>query len=258
MTLWYKYLLLYLWIAPHVLLLGLAIFLLNRRLFKQFPAFVLYTWYEIAEFVVLFAIAISGLGRGPWYLRLYLVTLAISTALRFGVIQEIFNHVFREQGPVAALARVALRWTTIFLLAVGVLCALFASGHSTASLIAGASWLGRGIAIVQCGLLLFLFLFSRLLGVSLQSYVFGIALGFGILSSVELANWALHASDLSESMARTLNLLPTAGYHVAVLLWLGYLLVPVITRPRQLATADGLNLSPHIDQWNQELERFLQ
>ena len=257
MTHWYNYLLFYLWIAPHLVLLAVAIFLLKRRLFSEFPMFVLYTWYEIAEFLLLFTIAISRLNHGSWYLHTYLVTLAISTALRFGVIQEIFNHIFCEHGPVDALARTSLRWITVALLLVAVGCAILTSPQSFGNLFAGAAWIGRGIAIIQCGLLLFLFLFSSLFGIALQSYVFGIALGFGILSSVELVQWALSTTDLSPSMARALNLLPTAGYHVAVVLWLVYLLVPAkqILQP-SIVPAEGPGVG--IDGWNSELERFLQ
>jgi hypothetical protein len=249
---WYKFLFFYLWIAPHVLLAAVAVLLLKRSLLKSFPVFVLYVWYEIAEFVLLFTIATTGLHKGAWYVRAYLVTLAISTALRFGVIQEIFNNIFREHGPADALARVSIRWATGFLLAAAVLVAIFGPGQTSNTLIAGAAWLGRGIAIIQCGLVLFLLLFSSLLGLRLQNYVFGIALGFGILASVELANWALHTGELSKPMARALNLLPTAGYHLAVLVWLGYLMVPA----REMLSAHDVPVRD-LDQWNRELERFL-
>jgi len=251
---WYKFLLFYLWIAPHLLLVVVALLLLKRRLYTNFPVFTLYAWYEIAEFVLLLTTAlITGLNRAGLYGRVFVVTLAISTALRFGVLQEIFNNVFREHGQIDALARVVLRWTTGFLLAVAVLCAIFASGQTSDGLVAAVAWVGRGVAIIQCGLVLFLFLFSRLFGLSLQSYVFGIALGFGILSSVELANSAMHIGTLTESMTRALNLLPTGGYHVAVLLWLGYLVAPArqILRPSDVPVGD-------VNQWNRELERFLQ
>jgi hypothetical protein len=243
----------YLWIAPHLLLAVIAVLLWKRRLHVNFPVFVAYVWYEIAEFILLFTISGTGLHQQIWYFRVFLVTSAISAALRFGVIQEIFNNIFREQGKVDSLARVSLRWTTGFLLLGAVLFSLFASGQTSNSLLAGAAWVGRGIAIIQCGLVLFLFLFSRVIGVSLQGRVFGIALGFGILSSVELANWTLHTGELSVPLARALNLLPTGGYHIAVLIWLGYLLAPArkIVQLRELPVTD-------LRQWNTELERFLQ
>jgi hypothetical protein len=230
-----------------------AVLLRIKGLRTSFPVFALYVWYEIAEFVLLFAIAETRLSQGALYVRVFLVTLAISTALRFGVLQEIFNNVFREHGQVDALARVSLRWTTGVLLAAAVLCAIFAPGQTSASLIAGAAWLGRGVAIIQCGLVLFLLLFSSLFGLSLQVYVFGIALGFGIQSSVELANWAMRAGNLTESAGRMLNLLPTGGYHVAVLVWLAYLMAP----ERRLLKPSDVPLGT-VDEWNKELERFLQ
>jgi hypothetical protein len=107
------------------------------------------------------------------------------------------------------------------------------------------------VAIVQCGLVIFLILFSGLLGLSLQSYAFGIALGFGVLSSVELANWAMHIGELSEPTARALNLIPTGAYHVAVLLWFGYLFAPA----RNMIEAGDVPLAA-VDQWSTELERF--
>src|SRR5260370_32045040 len=102
-------------------------------------------------------------------MRVFLVTLAISTALRFGVLQEIFSNVFREHGQVDALARISLRWTTGFLLAAVVLCAIFGSGQTSDSLIAGMAWVGRGVAIIQGGLVVFLFSFSSLFGLSRTS-----------------------------------------------------------------------------------------
>jgi hypothetical protein len=250
---WHTSLSLYLWIAPHLLLAVVAVLLWKRRLHIKFPVFVVYVWYEIAEFIVLFTISETGLHQQVWYFRLFLITLAISAAFRFGVIQEIFKNIFQEQGKLDSLARVSLRWTTGFLLLGAVLIPIFASGQTSSNLIADLAWLGRGIAIIQCGLVLFLLVFSRLYGLSVQSYMFGIALGFGILSSVELANWAMRAEGVSESAARALNLLTTGGYHIAVLIWLGYLIAPAraVVQPREVHVGE-------LHHWNTELERFLQ
>jgi len=168
----YRFLLYYLWIAPHILLALVAIVMRVKRLDISFPLFALYAWYEVAEFALLFAIAVTKLIQGMLYMRVFLVTLAVSTALRFGILQEIFNNVFREHGRADAIARVLLRWTTGILLVAAISCAILAPGPTSGSLIATTAWLGRGIAIVQCGLVLFLLVFSRLIGLSLQSYVF--------------------------------------------------------------------------------------
>jgi hypothetical protein len=249
---WYNLVLLYLWIAPHLLLTWVAFLLLKRRLHVKYPVFFGYVCYEIIEFVLLFLVSQRNLNLGAYYAHIYLGTLAISTALRFGVIQEIFDNIFREQERAETIARVSLKWTTLFWVSVAIVCSIFLSGHTSGTLIAGAAWVGRGVAIIQCGLVLFLFLFSKLVGVSLQSYPFGMALGFGVLSSVELANWAMHTQDLSVAAAKILNLLPTGGYHIAVLLWIGYLIAPAsnTVQPFELSLAT-------VKEWNVELKRLL-
>ena len=55
----YRFLLYYLWIAPHILLALVAIVMRVKRLDVSFPLFAIYTWYEVAEFVLLFAIWIA-------------------------------------------------------------------------------------------------------------------------------------------------------------------------------------------------------
>jgi hypothetical protein len=54
-------------------------------------------------------------------------------------------------------------------------------------------------------------------------------------------------------MARALDLLTTGGYHIAVLIWLGYLFVPasVFVHSREVHVGE-------LHHWNTELERFLQ
>jgi hypothetical protein len=114
---------------------------------------------------------------------------------------------------------------------------------------AGIALLSRSVAIIQAGLLLVLFLFSRIFGLSWHSCTFGIALGFGVFASTELAVSALHLTDLTEHSKDLLDLLPTGSYHVSVLVWLGYMLAT--EKPVGAATYSV----PEVDQWSGELER---
>ena len=50
----YRALYVYLWVAPHVLQVALAMMLVCRKLVKEFPAFFLYTLGEVLQFVVLY------------------------------------------------------------------------------------------------------------------------------------------------------------------------------------------------------------
>jgi hypothetical protein len=246
---WYKFVLYYLWIAPHAFLVVVPLLMFLRRLHRKFPLFFVYTLYETLGFLLRFATYLVGHGLGGVYRYVFLVSAAGSTALRFGIIQEIFNNVFHDYPRLMGIARASMRWITGILLVFAVLLALHSSAAVSDNLLAGIMLLDRSIVIIQAGLLLFLFLFSRIFGLSWRSYTFGIALGFGIFASTELAYWAVRLTDLSEHSKDLLDLLPTGSYHVSVLVWLGYLVAA--EKPVGAAAPPA----PEIDQWSGELER---
>jgi hypothetical protein len=248
MTRWYKFVLYYLWIAPHVLLVPLSVLFFVRRLYKDFPVFFVYTVYETIGFLIRFATYTYG--HSPsLYQNIFIASAAGSTALRFGIIQEIFNNVFRDNPQLERVATVSMRWLTGLLVLAAILAASYSSGTTPANLMVGIRLLERSVTIIQAGLLLFLFLFSRMFGLSWQSYTFGVALGFAVFASTEIAGWTLGLMALSEHSRYLLDLLPTGSYHVAVLVWLGYLLKA--EKPVHAAA----NPVPEIEQWSGELER---
>jgi len=142
-----------------------------------------------------------------------------------------------------------MRWITGILSVSAVWLALHSSAVVSDSLLAGIMLLNRSVVIIQAGLLLFLFLFSRMFGLSWRNYTFGIALGCGIFASTEIAGWTLGLAAATERSKDLLNLLPTGSYHVSVLVWLGYLVAA--EKPVGAATYPA----PEIDQWSGELER---
>jgi hypothetical protein len=251
MAQWYKFVLYYLWIAPHALLAAVPVFMFIRRLTKNFPIFFFYALYETFVFLFLFfhRSAVTLPTGNAAYSYVFVATLAGSSALRFGIIQEIFDDVFRDYPRLKTLATASLRWLTGLLVLAAILTAVYSSGTVSDNLMAGASVLGRSVAIIQAGSLLFLFVLSRMFGLSWRRFVFGIALGFGILASTELAVWALRLTDLTVHSRQLLNLVPTGSFHVSVVVWLGYLLT--VEKP---VGAAAYSL-PEIDQWSGELER---
>jgi hypothetical protein len=249
MVQWYKFVLFYLWIAPHALLAVVPVLMFLRRLHRKFPLFFVYTLYETLGFLLRFAAYMIGHGLGGVYRYVFLVTAAGSTALRFGIIQEIFNNVFHEYPRLMGIATASMRWITGILLVSAVLLAVYSSGAVPDHFLTGIMLLDRSVAIIQAGLLLFLFLFSRMFGLSWRSYTFGIALGFGIFASTELAYWAVRLTDLTEHSKDLLDLLPTGSYHVSVLVWLGYLVAA------EKPVGAAAYTAPEMDQWSGELER---
>ena len=249
---WHNVLSLFLWITPHVLLGVLAVILYRRRLYREFPCFVAYVLFQIAEFIPLFAVySVQGV-TGKQYAYVFSATLMISVALCFGVIDEVSKDLFRESQFLKVSARRSLLCVTGLLLVVGVLLAVYAPGDNSDKLIAGLSVVNRGAAMVQCGLLLSLLLLSRFLGLSWRRLAFGIALGLGILTSVDLATSALRAEFSSNVTRDLLNLLITGASFVCVSIWIGYVLAPE-PKPASLAVV------PHdeVETWNTELQHLL-
>ena len=250
----HKALLLFLWITPHVLLGVVAVVPYKRRLYREFPCFFAYALYEIAKSILLFALySVLGVSLEQHsYAYAFSATLLFSIALRFGVIDEVSKDLFRESQFLKVSARRSLLCVTGLLLGAGVLLAVYAPGDNSAKWIAGIAVVNRGAAMVQCGLLISLLLFSRFLGLSWRRPAFGIALGLGILTSVDLANSALRAEFTSAVAADFLDLLITGTYLVCVSIWIGYLLAPE-PEPASLAVV------PHdeVETWNTELQHLL-
>lgn len=112
--------------------------------------------------------------------------------------------------------------------------------------------LDRAANILQCGLLIGLFLLSSYLGLSWRSYIFGIALGVGIIASVALAVSAIQ-SQVGYTYNVYLNYLTMVTYHCSVLIWMFYLLAP------ERSAQYTVKPTPEIDleSWNQELQRLI-
>jgi hypothetical protein len=247
LILWY-----YLWVAPKVLQVILLGGMVRRGLHRQFPMFFLYTGLQVVQTGVLLAISWSHFGFGGEYFRAYSATRAVSAALRFGIIHELFSHFFRRYPLLIGTGRSVLRGATIALLLVAVGGAAFAPGNSSNFLFNVTYTLDRVATILQSGLLISLFVFSRYFVLSWRNQAFGIALGLGILASVELPMSVARLYGLVSSTVFDFVIMGT--YHCCVLIWIFYLALPE-RRPRQT-----LNPPPehNLDVWNRELERLLQ
>lgn len=249
---WHRLLTFFLWISPHAFLGVLAVILCTRRLYREFPCFCAYVLYEIAEFIVMFALLSAPRVTEEQYAYAYYATLILSVALRFGVIDEVSKDLFRESPFLRVSARRSLQCVTGLLVVVGVLLAVYAPGDNRFWWVAGASVVNRGAAVVQSGLLLALLLFSRFLGLSWRRPTFGITLGLGVLTSVDVAIYALRAEFTSEVAAEFLNLLTTGTYLVCVSIWIGYLLAP---EPKPVSLA--VLTQDEVETWNTEFQHLL-
>jgi hypothetical protein len=246
-------LLFYLWIAPHVVQAAILGVMVHRKQYRQFPMFFLYTGFEILQFLILLVVNYLRLMSHEHYHVLFSVGSAVSTVLRFCIIFEILAHVFRNYPSLSRSGRILFRSAALILLVTAVVLSKGGAGGGTEHLRVAVAILDRTFSIVQCGLLISMFVFSRYFALSWRSSAFGIALGFGIFASVELASSAIR-SQVGESGNHFLDYFTMATYHLCVLIWLFYMLAP--ERPPKY---NSNNLPDHdLDSWNQELRRLIQ
>jgi hypothetical protein len=83
----------------------------------------------------------------------------------------------------------------------------------------------RGLSILQCGIVLFLLLTNRYLGISFRQRVFGIAVGFGMSASVTLLVLSV-VPWVPGSMIQPLGGAMSAAVCVGEGIWLAYFFLP--------------------------------
>jgi hypothetical protein len=242
----------YLWIAPHALQVALAVVMLRRKLVREFPAFFLYTLFEVLQFSVLIALSRIDAVSAEQYSALWMAGETISIVLRFAVVREIFSNVFRSYPTLNTFGTLLFRWATAVLVLVAVALVAYTSGNEMDRFTLTITVMGRAVSIVQCGLLVLLLLLSRFLSFTWRSYAFGIALGLGLFASLQLAITAIRA-EVGITVATDLfALLSMASYHCCVLFWLVTLLLP------EKATSRVMGVPTHnLEHWNDALERLL-
>jgi len=214
---WHSDIIVYLWCAAPILQAVVAAILWRRKLHKQFPVFFFFLLVQLANFAILFPLSFAG--NYSLYFGLFWVGEAVNAVLGFKVIHEIFLDVFRPYDTLKDLGTLLFKWAGVVMMLVSVVVA-FSSSFDHSLLVHAVTTLQRSVRLVQIGLILFLVLFSRFLGVTRKQISFGISLGFGLFAGVELMLMALNSGGLVKQ--GNLNLMNMLTYNVAVFVWLGY------------------------------------
>jgi len=209
-----------LWIAHPVLQAGIAAAMLRHKLQLKFKFFFAYILTQILTFAVIFPSHLSH--NYAVYFYLYWTTNAVGVFLGFMIIHEVFLDVFRAFHTLRDLGTVLFKWAGLVMLLVAGVVSISTSSSEMTPWMQAIITAQRCVRIIQCGMVLFLLFFSRYLGVSRRQYSFGIALGFGLFATVELALIASWAGDhLDRPMIDVINMVV---YNAALLTWFGYML----------------------------------
>lgn len=216
-----------LWYSQPVLQLAVAIIVWRRGLYKQFPVFLGFLLTQVGGFVLSYPVYKLYGQNTLAYFGLYWSEEALSAVLSFKIIHEVFLDVFRPYHALKDLGTPVFKWAGLVMLLVAVVVA--ASNSSDGNPIVNAVLtLKRSVLLVQVGLILFLILFSRFLGVSRKQVSFGIALGFGISAGSELMLLAMHSGRLIR--LGNLNLINMMCCNASILVWLIYSFSKAVTR----------------------------
>jgi hypothetical protein len=247
--LWY-----YLWVAPNLLLLFLAMMIWRRKIHKQFPVFLVYAVAVAMEQLTLFVLDIVPSVNGEIWWRTFWAGLLIEAVIKSALIGEMFSALVSSYSSLAKLGKLLITGVGVVLVLAATVVAAYTPKDNTQWIVSGAHLLELAIYLIECGLLLFLFLFAAYFKLHWTRSAFGIALGLGVSACLYLATWALMANgNFSAQYRDLLDMLNLATFHVCVLIWLYYLLIP-----HESAIASAVPLPEHkLELWNQELERLL-
>jgi hypothetical protein len=207
----------------------------RRKLQRTFPVFFAYLLFQMLMSAVLLPISLKGTYAEYFYT--YWIATAVSLVLGFSVIHEVFAEIFRPYHTLKDLGTVAFKWAGLVMLLAAAVVAAASSAGEEGPLVQAVLTVQRCVRVIQCGLVLFLLLFARYLGVSRKQQSFGVPLGFGIFAFVELMSAALRASaSISENSA---SFAIMGAYNLAIMTWCRYMWVKVKARedPSTLLTS---------------------
>jgi len=208
-----------LWIPQPGLHIVLAIVMLRRKLYKEFPAFFTYVIANILIYGIQLPVYYW---LHDFYFCAYWLSEALNVILAFRIIHEVFLDVFRPYPALKDLGTALFKWAAVIMILVSVVViSLIPAWEDPLS--KSVLVVQRGVNVVQCGLVVFLLAFCKNLGVSWRRLSFGIALGFGIYSGVQLLGSSLYSG--THLRHRTFALIYMTSYCVSVLLWLFYCLL---------------------------------
>ncbi|MGE5053962.1 MAG: hypothetical protein ACM3WP_07320, partial [Acidobacteriota bacterium] len=217
----------YLWVAPSVLLLMLGFGLWRQGVHRQHPFFLAFVLASAVEQLTLYVLDITPSVEPLTWWRFFWGGLIIESILKFALLSEIFAHVFRPYVAIATLGKRLIGLVGIVLIFASSMAAAFAPVDSLFGIVSGGHLLQQTIYIIECGILVSIFGFSWYFRIGIRSADRGIALGLSVSACVHLATWALVAnSSLPDESRVVLDFINMTTFHVCVLMWIYYLLVP--------------------------------
>ena len=207
----------------------LCVYLLYRRnLLPQFKFLASFFMFVTIKAGVLFLCYRYSNPQSWTYFSAYWVFTAMQDMFMIAVLYEIFCAAFKPFAGLQDLAKVVFKWAAASILFVGFMVFITAPTSQQWKfnwLIVGVNSFERIVRVMECALLMFLFIGSQHLGVAKRNRVFGFALGFGVDAFFQLLVFSAAANSHVSKLPMWEQLLPMV-YFASLLIWVGYLIQP--------------------------------
>jgi hypothetical protein len=215
------------WGSAPFLQLFCVYLLYRRKLLKQFAFFTSYLLFLTLLNAIRFVCYLQ-FGLSSWtYYSVYWVGTALANMAAIAVLYEVFCAAFRPFAGLQDLAKIVFKWAAGSIFFTGIVVFLSTSGSSAGAphhwLAASVQDYERIVGVMECTLLIFLFIGSQHLGLSMRNRVFGFALGFGFDAFCRLVVYSALMNSHISKVPFWSEFLPM-GYYTALLIWMGYLL----------------------------------
>ncbi len=211
------------WIAAWLGSFLLVAYMFYKKLNREFPIFFAFLLAgTITDLLNFGAMLVSY----RTYYVVYWTGAAITTCFGFAVLHEIFRHIFRPYESLRSFGSTLFRWSTLVLLMIGAILALNSAPATHSPITSFIFTIDRSVCLMQCGLVLFMYLFARQLGLTEGHRVFGISIGFGVTASVHLIAVTMRSRFPGVPSAHALNLMYMVAGLVAAIIWFVYMYRP--------------------------------
>lgn len=220
------------WVAAALGLLVLVGLMLRKKLHRDFPVFFAFVVAECLDSWL--AMVFKAISYKAYYIE-YWTLATIITLLGFAVLREVFLHIFRPYDALRNFGRMLFRWSAAVLILIAAVMTLSATPVTNNPITNFILTLDRSVRLMQCGLVVFLYLFAKQLGLTERHRVFGISVGFGVFASIHLMTVTLtalfpaatHSSDMY-----LLNVPYQLAWLATVVIWTIYMYRPEPERRR--------------------------
>ncbi|HXZ80579.1 MAG TPA: hypothetical protein VEG30_11655 [Terriglobales bacterium] len=236
------------WVLSVLLESLLVGIMLRRKLRKEFPIFFIFVAFDVCTFLIEFPVSFFSV-RGYFYV--YWSFTIVSISLEFAVLHEIFRIFFRPFESLQKLGDVLYRWASIVMVLIALVMAISSSQTEPITISTLVLTLGRSIRLMQCGLVIFLFLFGPHIGLTPRHHVSGVVLGFGIYAAAQLVVSTMVYLFGGQRMALS-NSINEMCWSLAAAIWVVYMLLPEPERRRASQFEESSNWNYALTNINQE------